>query len=142
MIIRKSIRTYQELISFPTFDERVDYLMLSGRVSDETFGAARYLNQEFYRSKIWKDCRRRIIIRDNACDLAHEDHPINGMVIVHHLNPITIDDLEHGEKCIIDPNNLVCISDATHRAITYGCKDLIPKGWTPRFKNDTAPWLL
>lgn len=140
MKIRTTIRRYSELIMLPTFEERVNYLMLSGRVGDPTFGAARYINQKFYRSKEWRMVRDRIILRDNACDLAHPDHPIFGSVIVHHLNPIEIEDIENFTEYLTDPEYLVCISDTTHRAITYASKELIPKDYIPRRPWDTCPW--
>lgn len=140
MKIRKTIKTYSELISIPDFEDRIEYLMLSGRVGDQTFGAERYLNQLFYRSTEWRSRRRDILIRDNACDLAHPDHPIYGQVIVHHLNPIEIEDIEDATEYLLNPEYLVCISDLTHRAITYGNKNLIPTDYVPRTPYDTSPW--
>lgn len=140
MKIRKTIRRYSELIALPSFEERVDYVMLTGRVGDQTFGSARYINQKFYRSAEWRNLRNKIIVRDNGCDLAHPDHPIFGNVIVHHLNPIEVEDIEEATEYLMNPEYLVCISDTTHRAITYGSKDLIPKDYIPRTPWDTSPW--
>lgn len=114
--------------------------MLSGRVGESTFGAERYLNQEFYRSREWKRIRREVILRDNGCDLADPDHPIYDYVIVHHMNPITSEDIATVSKYLVDPEYLVCISDTTHRAITYGSLSLLPRDYEERYPNDTCPW--
>lgn len=138
--IEMLIKTYHDLIRIPSFEDRFQYLKLCGCVGDSTFGYARYLNQNFYRSKEWKRVRNEIIVRDNACDLAHEDHPIMGYVIVHHINPISIEDMESGSSVLLDPENLICVSDLTHRAITYGSEDLLPKKLVERVPYDTCPW--
>lgn len=134
------IRTYSELIKLKSFDERFKYLMLNGAVGDTRFGFKRYLNQRFYRSPEWKRVRREVIIRDNGCDLAAEDHPIAGRLYVHHMNPISKDDLANMSYSLLDPENLITVSFNTHQAITYGLPDLIPKLDSPRTKNDTCPW--
>lgn len=134
-------RSYSELIEIPTFDERFKYLSLKGSVGDFTFNGHRYLNQKLYRSEEWKSVRRRVIIRDNGCDLGCEDHPILGSVLIHHINPITIDDIVDRRRLVFDPENLICVSFDTHNAIHYGKEDiLVPSSWNARTKNDTCLW--
>lgn len=133
-------KTYSELIQIPTFEERFEYLKLDGFVGEETFGFDRYLNQKFYRSSEWRSLRNQIIIRDNGCDLACEDRDIFGKVIIHHMNPITTDDLIHNSDFLMNPEYLICTTKQTHDAIHYGDKDsllLIP---TERISGDTIPW--
>lgn len=135
--------TYLEMMSIPDFEDRVSYLLLKGQVGEETFGSKRYLNQQFYNSQVWRNFRRRIIIRDQGCDLAHEDHPISEgcKFLIHHINPITIDDILEGRPSVMDPNNVVCVSFDTHEAIHYGDLDLIrSKQPILRTPNDTIPW--
>lgn len=135
------MRSYKKLITLPTFDERFKYLMLKGHVGEETFGIERYLNQKFYRSKEWKQIRRDVIVRDDGCDLAIDGEQIGGMIFIHHINPITIDDIKKGSKKVFDLNNLVCVSKKTHEAIHYGNEDYIY--YTKpvvRKPNDTCPW--
>lgn len=134
-------RSYSELIEIPTFDERFKYLRLKGSVGDFTFNGHRYLNQKLYRSEEWKSVRRRVIIRDNGCDLACDDHPIFGSVLIHHINPITIDDIVDRRSCVFDLENLVCVSFDTHNSLHYGKEEiLVPTGWSSRTKNDTCLW--
>ena len=114
------IKRYSEMMQYPTFEERFRYLKLDGVVANETFGFDRYLNQQFYKSAEWKRVRQQIIIRDQGCDLACQDRPIFGQVIVHHLNPISLEDLEQNPEILFDPENLVCVSLDTHNAIHYG----------------------
>ena len=136
-----SIKTYSELITLPTFEERYRYLRLSGSVGKETFGFDRYLNQLFYqRSQLWKRIRDEVIIRDNGCDLGVEDRDIYGRVIVHHMNPISMDDLLHESDYLLNPEFLICTSHATHNAIHYGDEKLLMIGPIERTKNDTCPW--
>ena len=134
------IRRYSELILLPTFKERFDYLNLNGRVGEPLFGYGRFLNQTFYHSPEWKKVRRRIIIRDNGCDLGLDDYRIGGNVYVHHMNPITIDDLENNREKLLDPEYLICCSYDTHQAITYGAESLLPRGPIVRKPNDMCPW--
>lgn len=134
------MKTYSELITIPTFEERYEYLKLDGMVGVETFGFNRYLNQSFYRSKEWRDFRRDIIIRDQGCDLAHEEHPIRGLILIHHLNPITKEDIVLGRSCVLDPENAICTMKITHNAIHYGDYGIIPSGPIERKENDTCPW--
>lgn len=141
MSMRTTIKTYEELIAIPTFEDRFEYLKLSRRVGEDTFGSMRFVNQSFYHSREWRRVRNEVIVRDQGCDLAHPDYPIYGRIQVHHLNPITLDDIENGSEFLLNPRYLVCVSDRTHNAITYGSSDLIPKPWFPRTPNDTCPWL-
>lgn len=134
------IRTYTELITLPTFEERYRYLKLSGTVGKDTFGFKRWTNQEFYRSADWLRFRDRIILRDAGCDLAVEGFEIYGSVIIHHLNPITYEDLMGRKPCVFDPNNVVCTKLSTHNAIHYGDETLLLGSPIERAKNDTCPW--
>lgn len=135
-----SIRTYSELITIPTFEERFEYLQLKGSVGKDTFGYDRYLNQVLYRSPEWKRLRIQIIIRDNGCDLACDGYDVYGKVLIHHLNPITVEDVLARSRKVFDPDNLVCVSHNTHNAIHYGDMDLLVTGPIIRTKNDTCPW--
>ena len=135
-----SIRTYSELITIPTFEERFEYLQLKGSVGKDTFGYDRYLNQVLYRSPEWKRLRNQIIIRDAGCDLACDGYDVYGKVLIHHLNPITVEDVLARSRKVFDPDNLVCVSHNTHNAIHYGDVDLLVAGPIIRTKNDTCPW--
>lgn len=135
-----SIRTYSELITIPTFEERFEYLQLKGSVGKDTFGYDRYLNQVLYRSPEWKRLRNQIIIRDDGCDLACDGYDVYGKVLIHHLNPITVEDVLTRSRKVFDPDNLVCVSHNTHNAIHYGDVDLLVTGPIIRTKNDTCPW--
>lgn len=137
----KSIKKYSELITLPTFEERYEYLRLDGTVCEETFGFDRYLNQEFYqRSQEWKRIRDFVIIRDQGCDLGIEGREIQGKILVHHMNPITKDDLLKGSKFLLDPEYLICTLKSTHDAIHYGDENLLMKGPVQRTLHDTCPW--
>lgn len=138
--VKDCMRTYTELIAIPDFQARFEYLKLDGEVGQDTFGFDRYLNQQFYRSKRWLAVRDAVIIRDNGCDLAHPDYQIGGKVLIHHLNPITKEDILHDSGLIIDPEFLVCVSQRTHNAIHYGDARLIQTPLTERSKYDTCPW--
>jgi len=134
-------RTYSELIRYATFDERFNYLKLHGHVAGETFGADRYLNQKFYHSKEWKELRQKIILRDNGCDLGFPGYEIHGNIYVHHINPLTIDDLSVLFTMACDPENLICVSYETHNAIHYGTEEYLKaKNIADRTPNDTCPW--
>ena len=135
-----SIRTYSELITIPTFEERFEYLQLKGSVGKDTFGYDRHLNQVLYHSPEWKRLRNQIIIRDCGCDLACEGYDIHSKVLIHHLNPITVEDVLARSRKVFDPDNLVCVSHNTHNAIHYGDVDLLVAGPIIRTKNDTCPW--
>ena len=135
-----SIRTYSELITIQTFEERFEYLQLKGSVGKDTFGYDRYLNQVLYRSPEWKRLRNQIIIRDGGCDLACDGYDVYGKILIHHLNPITVEDVLTRSRKVFDPDNLVCVSHSTHNAIHYGDVDLLATGPIIRTKNDTCPW--
>ena len=135
-----SIRTYSELITIQTFEERFEYLQLKGSIGKDTFGYDRYLNQVLYRSPEWKRLRNQIIIRDGGCDLACDGYDVYGKILIHHLNPITVEDVLTRSRKVFDPDNLVCVSHSTHNAIHYGDVDLLATGPIIRTKNDTCPW--
>lgn len=134
------IRTYRELKRLNTFESRYEYLRLYGRVGEETFGFDRYLNQLLYKSDRWRATRDGVIIRDEACDLGVEGYELYGRIIVHHMNPITIEDIELERAIVFDPEFLISSSLNTHNAIHYGNRDLLPKNPIERRKNDTCPW--
>lgn len=133
------LRKYSELMTLATIEERFNYLKLSGKVGDSTFGFDRYLNQAFYNSVEWKNFRSSILIRDNGNELGIENYPIFGRIIVHHINPITIEQIEDYDV-ILNPENVICVSHTMHEAIHYGDWNLIPKNYEPRKRNDTVPW--
>ena len=133
-------RTYSELITLPTFTERFRYLKLSGSVGIETFGFDRYLNQTLYRSSEWKRFRRDIILRDKGLDLACNGYEIYGKIIVHHIDPLTIEDVLRRDPKIFDPENVICTQLNTHNAIHYGDENLLVTEPIIRTKNDTCPW--
>ena len=135
-----SIKTYSELISLPTFKERFEYLKIGGTVGKETFGYDRYLNQILYRSDEWRKFRRDIIIRDNGKDLACDDYDICGKVLVHHIDPITVEDVLNRHPKIFDPENVISTSLNTHNAIHYGDENLLILESIERTMNDTCPW--
>lgn len=136
-----NIRTYSELITLPTFEERFNYLKLDGLVGQETFGYDRYLNQHLYqRNPRWKKARDKVIIRDDGCDLGVEGYEIYGKIIVHHMNPITMDDIINDRDWIYDPEFLICTVHNTHNAIHYGDEKLLMTAPIVRTKNDTCPW--
>ena len=135
------IKTYSELIKLPTFEERFRYCKCNGVVGQDTFGWDRFINQWLYqRSQKWKSVRNEAIIRDNGCDLAMLDRQIYDRIIVHHLNPLTIEDLENESPFVFDLEYLVCCSHNTHNAIHYGDEHLLMKDPIERTKNDTCPW--
>lgn len=121
----KNIKTYSELITIPTFEERFEYLKLDGQVGVETFGFNRYLNQAFYKSDEWLSIRDYVITRDNGCDLGVEGYEIYGRILIHHINPITKDDIVHRSKSLLDPENLITTVKRTHDAIHYGDSNLL-----------------
>lgn len=133
-------KSYSEMLKFRTFEERFQYLKLSGVVGEQTFGGSRQLNQTLYRSPEWKEFRRQIIIRDNGFDLGCEDHLINGKVYIHHINPLDINDLVYRRSCIFDPENVISVAYDTHQAIHYGDENLLHLDYVPRKPNDTCPW--
>ena len=134
------IRTYSELITLPTFEDRYRYLQLNGAVGEDTFGFDRYINQQFYRSKEWQRIRDEVIIRDNACDLGMEGYEIHGRIYVHHMNPIMVRDIQSNSDYLMNPEFLICTTHRTHNAIHYGDENLLAKAPIERTKNDTCPW--
>lgn len=135
------IKSYSEMIRLNTFLERFEYLKLKGKVGDETFGYSRYLNQHFYHTREWKNVRDQVIIRDNGCDLAIFDREIRDRILIHHINPITEEDILDRNPLVFDLDNLVCVSKLTHDAIHYGDSNLLPSDTiVTRTKNDTCPW--
>ena len=137
---KMKIRTYQELMLLPTFEERFQYLKLEGSVGISTFGFDRYMNQKFYRSDEWKALRNRIIVRDNGCDLASEGREIYGKIYIHHMNPISQQDILDQTDFLLNPDFLICTTHRTHNAIHYGDEDQLLLLPVERSKNDTCPW--
>lgn len=137
---RSMIRTYDELIKRNSFIDRYNYLRLSGQVGDPTFGHDRYLNQILYRSREWQRIRNKVIVRDNGCDLGMIDYPIEDGIVVHHMNPITIEDIENREDKVFDTEFLICTRSRTHHAIHYGDESLLPQLPVVRFAGDTILW--
>ena len=138
------IRTYREVSRIPTFEDRFEYLKLGGKVGEASFGFDRYLNQILYRSPEWKRTRAGILIRDefdgHSCDLAVAGRPIPVKPIVHHINPITLEDIEQRADCVFDPENLITVSHDTHNALHFGDASLLPKLPIERRKGDTSLW--
>lgn len=135
-------RSYHELSQLKTFEERFEYLKLSARIGEETFGTERFLNQYFYGTPEWRALRQNALIRDQGCDLGIEDHPIGGRIEVHHINPITAEDIRNRDPCLLDLENVICVSSNTHKAIHYGDASLLPHDPIERKPNDTCPWKL
>lgn len=134
------MKRYSELIQLETFEERFQYLKIGGTVGQATFGYERYLNQLLYNSDEWKRIRREVIIRDNGCDLGCDGYTLHGKILVHHMNPITIDDIKERNPRVFDLENLICTSHNTHNAIHYGDEHLLIKAPIERTKNDMCPW--
>lgn len=134
------IKTYSELIRFKTLEERYQYLRIGGRVGEETFGFDRWMNQVFYKDPRWRDIRDEVITRDNGCDLGLEGYDIHGKIFVHHMNPVTKDDILHNFDSLLNPEFLISTSKRTHDAIHYGNEDLLPQSPIVRTRNDTCPW--
>ena len=134
------IRTYSELRKLNTFKERYDYLRLYGRVGKETFGFDRYLNQIIYKLPEWKSVRDKVIVRDCGCDLGIEGYEIGEKILVHHMNPITMDDSINHSQDIFNPEYLICVSHQTHNAIHYGDESQLILDPIERSPNDTCPW--
>lgn len=134
------IRTYSELRRFDTIEERFDYLALRGEVGRTTFGFERYVNQRFYTSREWRQVRHHVIARDNGCDLGVEGFEIFERILIHHMNPMTVDDITHGDDDILNPEYLISVSHRTHNAIHYGDAQLLPRALTERKPGDTKLW--
>lgn len=133
-------RRYSELIRIPTFEERYRYLRILGSVGTETFGFDRYMNQGFYHSIEWRSIRDHIIARDNGCDLGIDGRQIFGKIYIHHMNPVSVKDLEFIREVLIDPEYLICASHDTHNAIHYGSEELLARDPIIRRPGDTCPW--
>lgn len=142
MMTTKIIRTYSELITLPTFEERFEYLRLDGRIGDQTFGFDRYLNQLFYKDPEWLAIRDKVIIRDQGCDLGIEEYELSKgqRILIHHMNPLTKEDIVRRTKFLLDPEYLITTCHRTHTAIHYGDEVLLPSKPIVRTKNDTCPW--
>lgn len=139
--MKKNIRTYSELSKLKTFRERYEYLKLDGTVGEETFGFDRYINQMFYKSEEWKRIRNYVITRDNGCDLGIQDRKIvDSVILVHHMNPITKEDIINKNEILLDPEYLITTIKPTHDAIHYGDESLLAEDFVVRSKNDTCPW--
>lgn len=134
-------KTYSELIQIPSYIERYRYLKLGGKAGEITFGNERYLNQIFYKSPEWKSFRREIILRDCGCDMGVPGYEIQGVILIHHINPITVDDIYERKECVFDENNVISVSKRTHNAIHYGDEELLSiDEIVERKPNDTIPW--
>jgi hypothetical protein len=132
--------TYSELITLPTFEERFQYLKLRGIVGESTFGFERHLNQNFYRSRIWRSTREKIILRDNGCDLGIEGRNIHVALVVHHMNPVTPEEVMDRHPRVLDPENLITTCHNTHLAIHFGDERMLPLDPVARRRNDTTLW--
>lgn len=139
-VIQMSIRTYSELITLPTFEERFRYLQLGGKVGEDTFGHDRYLNQMFYTSDEWRRIRRDVIVRDNGCDLGIQDREIHGLIIIHHMNPITIEDIINRSEFLLNPEYLISTVKNTHDAIHFSDERILITDPIERRPNDTCLW--
>lgn len=135
-----NLRRYSELKRLKTFEERYEYLRIGGLIGESTFGFERYLNQQLYTSQRWRQLRNEIIIRDNGCDLGIEGRDIYDKIIIHHMNPLTRDQMQDPDESMFDPEYLICVSLNTHNAIHYGDASLLRKDYIPRRPNDTCPW--
>lgn len=141
IILNNKIKRYYDLVNLETFDERFNYLKLTNFVGDPTFGFDRVFNQKFYNSKEWKDIRDYVIVRDLGCDLGIKDRPIYEKILIHHMNPITLDDINYSTDFLLNPEYLICVSHDTHNAIHYGTSNYLNKNiLIEREKNDTCPW--
>ncbi len=134
------IRRYSELVKLKTFKERYEYLRVRSAIGESTFGFERFLNQACYTSKRWRAVRDKVSVRDNGCDLGVEGHDIYDRIIIHHMNPLTREQLRDPDDSIFDPEFLICVCDLTHRAIHYGDESLLPKEPVIRKPYDTCPW--
>lgn len=136
----KTNKSYSELIKLKTFKERFEYLKLNGSVGEATFGYDRIFNQMFYKLTKWQNVRDKVILRDNGCDMGMEGYDIYGKIIVHHINPITMQDILNESSKLFDPENLICVSHTTHNAIHYSNENILAEMPVERKKNDTCPW--
>lgn len=136
------LKTYSEMMQYSTFEERYAYLRIGGAVGEATFGNSRYLNQRFYTSSLWRSTRNGIIVRDGGCDLADRDREIFDRILIHHMNPVTEDDILDLTDLLLNPEYLVCVSRDTHGAIHFGDATMLPQLPVIRSRNDTSPWRL
>lgn len=134
------VRSYRELLRHDTFEERFRYLAIKGAVGDRTFGHDRYMNQKFYTSREWRQLRDHVIARDLGLDLGVEGREIYDRIIIHHMNPMVVDDIKHGNDDILNPDFLITTCHNTHNAIHYGDESLLPKEFVPRRAGDTKLW--
>lgn len=134
------IKRYSDLIHYPTFEDRFEYLKLGGVVGHSTFGFDRYINQAFYTSREWRDIREEVILRDQGCDLGVPGHEIQTSGLIHHINPLDTKDIVHRAEWILDPEFLITTTQATHNAIHYGDRSLLPKPYAERRPGDTKLW--
>jgi len=137
---RVILKSYRNLILLPTILDRFEYLRIKSNVGEPTFGFDRILNQGFYQSREWRQIRMKVIARDEGCDLGMPDYPIGGKVIIHHINPITAEDIENASDLLFDLDNLICVSESTHNAIHFGDETLLPAEPIVRLPGDTCPW--
>ena len=133
-------KSYNELLTFDSFEDRYEYLRLFGVVGEDVFGFNRYVNQAFYNNPRWRSVRNQVIIRDNGCNLACSDRPIPKRIQVHHINPVSLEMLEDDDPLLYDLNNLICTDEITHRAIHYGDASLLQQDYVPRRPGDTKLW--
>ena len=134
------LKSYRNLILLPTILDRFEYLRIKANVGDPTFGFDRFINQDFYQSREWRQVRMKVIARDEGCDLGMPDYPIGGKVIIHHINPITAEDIENASDLLFDLDDLICVSESTHNAIHFGDETLLPAEPIIRRPGDTCPW--
>lgn len=135
------MKTYTKAIKYPTYAERFNYLKIGGEVGAETFGVNRYLNQKFYNTSEWRNFRNQIIIRDNGNDLGDPNVPIVGRIYIHHIQPISMDDIVNRNfDILLNPDNVICVSDRTHRALHYGDDNVIELEVPERHAGDTKLW--
>lgn len=134
------LKSYRNLILLPTILDRFEYLRIKANVGDPTFGFDRFINQDFYQSREWRQVRMKVIARDEGCDLGVPEYPIGGKVIIHHINPITAEDIENASDLLFDMDNLICVSESTHNAIHFGDETLLPAEPIIRMPGDTCPW--
>lgn len=134
------IKTYSELSRLETIEDRYKYLRLSAGVGEPTFALERYVNQQFYRSTQWQQIRNHIIVRDNGCDLGVDGYEVHGRLTIHHMNPMTVDDIRDGNEAILDPEYLIAVAHRTHNAIHYGDERQLPRPPVERRAGDTKLW--
>lgn len=139
-LILSTIKCYSGLVAFSSFIERFRYLKLDSEIGRATFGGHRMLNQDFYHSKEWKDLRDKVILRDDGCDLGDQDRPIHGSIYIHHIEPLTVEDILNRHRKCLDPDNAICCSFKTHQAIHFSDESLLPIILVERSPNDTCPW--